>query len=564
MTTAELSIESSGKSFRLYPNPEPIPPGQVAEATSVEFHLRAPAINIYTARLSVDDVQLDLVPVAPDHVRWKWTIGFNAGIVVVSLQGVGEFERSFEVVTDPAIAKLTRNDYAQMVGDILADTLALVSLSGHGMGVARGERLLDLARLYLIRRVFDRFETSVREIDRSPWLRIERVARSVPLGHAQGVTPLQLSHSMRSARRVPRDQLAGLSTAGRRLAESLGGRLPVRVTVFKGKTNHRRREHSDILMVAMMFRAFLVRASAGLSDAQKSNSERMPRIHEWIRHVRNMLVRIDKVLRLPLFEGLYPTRGPIAPSLLYQMVPAYRAFYRSYRDFMAGLADVVGEFLRLPLRRTYELYELWCFLRLARAAAARAGQRGDWKQAFVEVSDHGGLIRHLEARELDFGSFRLVYQPFYREIWKTNGPVVGSFSRPMQPDIAIVGPGHSDDRPIIVLDAKYRIDGGLNDAVSSVHMYRDALVHRIGKHDDMSNRRVVAAAFLLSPQFPLANGGSWRNEDTPAVFFREAYRESLCFGAITMRPGLSVDAAASILDRLVALATTPIMETEVR
>ena len=53
---------------------------------------------------------------------------------------------------------------------------------------------------------------------------------------------------------------------------------------------------------------------------------------------------------------------------------------------------------------------------------------------------------------------------------------------------------------LIVLDAKYRIDEGLNDALSSIHTYRDALVQEA---DTGVTKGVVTATYLLTPHVPV-------------------------------------------------------------
>ena len=52
-----------------------------------------------------------------------------------------------------------------------------------------------------------------------------------------------------------------------------------------------------------------------------------------------------------------------------------------------GLAALFGNFLQMPLARTYELYELWCFLRLLRAAVQEYGPTGvDLSDLFAAMS----------------------------------------------------------------------------------------------------------------------------------------------------------------------------------
>ena len=63
-------------------------------------------------------------------------------------------------------------------------------------------------------------------------------------------------------------------------------------------------------------------------------------------------------------------------SSLFRRDPAYRRFFRLYQDINLGIASVFGDFLQMPLARTFELYELWCFLRLVRAGAEAYGPAG--------------------------------------------------------------------------------------------------------------------------------------------------------------------------------------------
>ena len=73
-----------------------------------------------------------------------------------------------------------------------------------------------------------------------------------------------------------------------------------------------------------------------------------------------------------MFDEVVPQVGAILPTQLFRRARHYRDFYRLYQESLAGLAAIFGDFLRLPLRRTFDLYELWCFLRLVRAAAAES------------------------------------------------------------------------------------------------------------------------------------------------------------------------------------------------
>lgn len=553
-----LEIEVPGGAiYKLLPSNEAIPPGVVTEASEVVFHLKGPGFDIFKVSLAVDGVELERIALSGTHVRWRWSIGFHAGRVELTLGGVAPTPVVVDVTTDPSVAKLTRSQFGQMVGDILADTLALAALTGHRVGIARGDRPLELARFEYLRRCLDRIEDAVETINRAPWLRLEREVRVIPLGRAGGVSAMELSRAGRSMRRLSDEELARLSPTARQLAARLGNHLPETVRKTSGRFDNRRREHADILMVLGMWRSFLQRVGAQL-DRVDPKSVDGARLAVMVRKSGQMRRRVDRLLALPIFEGINPSQGPVVPSHLFRRVPAYRQFYRAYRDFLAGLADVTGDFVNVPVHRTFDLYELWCFLRLARAAALNAGSEASWKEAIVERTAHGGLVLQLQGRPLKFGEFTLVFQPLYREVWRTMGPKVGSFSRPMQPDIALslIAGVDAEPRPVIVLDAKYRIEGGLNDAVSSIHTYRDALVEQMGDTGPSGHRRTVQAAFVLTPQIGTEDDKPWREDHPPAVFFREAYRQTFRFGAVSMRPGMSVEQCRTLISWLLANCQT--------
>jgi hypothetical protein len=90
---------------------------------------------------------------------------------------------------------------------------------------------------------------------------------------------------------------------------------------------------------------------------------------------------------------------------------------------LAGIGHIEGDFLKLPLRRTYDLYELWCYLRLIRAAALERGAEAEWREAFTEVSK--GLVLAVAGKPFRFGAHTILFKPCYREVWRRDGGAVG-------------------------------------------------------------------------------------------------------------------------------------------
>jgi hypothetical protein len=89
-------------------------------------------------------------------------------------------------------------------------------------------------------------------------------------------------------------------------------------------------------------------------------------------------------------------------SALFRNDPAYRRFYHIWQDMNLGIAAVFGDFLSLPLARTFELYELWCFLRLVRAGVEEFGAGGidsTHPATALVRSSLGGYLIGLRRRE---------------------------------------------------------------------------------------------------------------------------------------------------------------------
>jgi hypothetical protein len=178
---------------------------------------------------------------------------------------------------------------------------------------------------------------------------------------------------------------------------------------------------------------------------------------------------------------------------------------------------------------------LWCFLRIARALSEDTRvEDPDVSDLFKETGP-GELVLSASSVTLEYGDdLILAYQKSFGEYWREDNRV-GSISRRMRPDIAII----SDDRPqeMLILDAKYRVGAGLNEALSSVHTYRDAIVR---EKEDGNIIRLVSGSFLLSPHEaePVPD---WRAASLPDRLFDDSYRNELSIGAAPLRPGMNLE-----------------------
>ena len=528
---------------RVWPDPEPLEPGTVQEAREHLFEL-VDAPQAETADLFVDDLPLEALRSGRSGVAlWRWTPGFHAGTVEMGLQLDGR-RHDFELVTDPSERKLSREAFDTMVREILEDTFALFALTSFrkGLAASRESRPPPIARLEFLRSRMEELVRIVTAIDRQPRRVLRAELEAVPYHRAVTATGSEVLQSFRSGRLVR-------ESAGARLPPALRGYLPEWIHQRVRRSSLDLPEHREMKASLQIWSQWLVRASILLAASAASGGDEPEErsVHRvWARRARRLGSRLEALLLLPLFEGVGAAAPRPVASALWRRDPRYRAFLRLHRDISLGLASVFGDFLNMPLARTFDLYELWVFLRLVRAAVERHGAD---EAALASLFEGRGMTLRTGAITvpLPAAGVALCFQRQYREFWvEQEGR--GSYSREMRPDVAIEALEGDAARPLVVLDSKYRIGRDLNEALSSAHTYRDALVTA-----DAGGgvRAIVRGAYLVTPDAPFVRE-DWKDTPLPGRLFHPAYRAGFHFGALTLRPGMSLVQVGSALDLVLA------------
>jgi len=542
-----LISEATGTTWRVWPDPEPIAPGAVHETGSYLFELRDSA-DAPSADLVIDDLPLEaLRSPAPDRARWRWSPGFHAGTVEAELWVSGRISRHFEVVTDPDRRKLARAEFDIMVQEVLADTFALFSVSAFRKGVARGfgDKPPAIARLEFLRSRIDELEAVVETIARSPRHRLTAEQDVLPYHRAARATGIEIVRSLRSGRILEE------RTKPSRLPEALKGFLPERIRMRRRVSSLDLPEHRQMRACLRYWAAWLDTAAERIErGAVAADTELRRRCAVWAMRCRRLARRVGKLATAAPFAEAGEERPHLTLSAVFRNDPAYRRFYQLWQDMNLGIASIFGDYLNMPLARTYELYELWCFLRLVRAAAEEFGSDSIESKNLFVADASGGLTLASGAVTVTVApKLKIYFQRQYREFWiEADGR--GSYSRTMTPDIAATlhPPAAAGLERLIILDAKYRIDDGLNDALNSIHTYRDALVR---ESETGYVEGIVSAAYLLSPAIPSLNA-SYRDTGLPGRLFHPEYRTAFRFGAVTLRPGMALEAIQTALRALIA------------
>jgi hypothetical protein len=544
-----MHSEGTGAAWRVWPDPEVVTPGSVHGGGSYLFELTG-SPDAATADLLIDDVKLEaLRAAAPDAARWRWSPGFHAGLVEVELRLLGQAPRRFEVTTDPDRRKLTRDDFDTMVREILDDTFALFSISGFRKAIAHGSgnRPPAIARLEFLRSRIERLESAVAAIVRNPRQRLTAEETILRYHRVSRATGLEILRAFRSGR------IMHESGKPSRLPPALKGRLPERIGVRQRRSSLDIPEHRQMGACLRSWSAWLDAVAQQLERVRPEIDAELRRGGAlWASRCHRLTRRVGKLACEPPFAEAGDGLPRLMLSAVFRNDPLYRAFYRLWQDMNLGIAAVFGNFLNMPLARTFELYELWCFLRLVRAAAEAFGPADiDIRDLFL-TDAAGGVTLAAGAVTVTAGAnWKFFFQKQYREFW-VEPDRRGSYSRIMTPDVvAAHRPATGDISRLIVLDAKYRIEEGLNDALGSIHTYRDALVQET---ESGAISGIVTAAYLLTPHLPILQAG-YRDTSMPGRLFHPAYRAGFRFGAVTLRPAMTVPEIASTLRQIVADAT---------
>lgn len=556
MAVLLIRSEATGAAWQVWPDPEPAAPGAVQETGSYLFELSG-AAEAGAADLLIDDQPLEALRAsATAAARWRWQTGFHAGTVEAELRLPGSNPRRFEIVTDPDVRKLTRDDFDAMVREILDDTFALFALSSFRKSVARGAGTKPpaIARLEFLRSRIDELEAVVAAIVRSPRRLLAAEETALPWHRATRATGPEILKSFRSGR-IRKEDNDGKPS---RLPAALQGFLPERIRVKQRRSSLDLPEHRQMGACLRAWSAWLGAVAEVLGrGAGAADSETRRDLSGWALRCRRLSRRVGRLAQAEPFAEAGDAPPRLMLSSLFRNDPAYRRFFRLCHDMNLGIAAVFGDFLDMPLSRTFELYELWCFLRLVRAGVEEFGPAGVVVDDLFISDAAGGLTVAAGAVTVPVGAgWKLCFQKQYREFW-IEPDRRGSFSRTMTPDVVAVREAAEAPEPggeagrLIILDAKYRIDEGLNAALNSIHTYRDALVREAGGGTVAG---IVTAAYLLTPFVPVI-GADYRATPLPGRLFHPEYRTSFRFGAVTLRPGMTLAGLVAALRVIVADAT---------
>jgi hypothetical protein len=472
-----------------------IPHGFLTETRSYEFEVQLDGKRLPDDHtLLLNDIPVDRIT-RRGSTLFLFDMDFYAGDLRIAVSRGNHILREVDVRVDPDKAKLTRDEYAAMIADTLQATLALYRLSHITLPAQTSLHGIrsNLVTLELIRTHFDAFERAATRIADQPVRTLRSTSLQVDIIRARRVDDRAIGAALRSNR--SRAATAIEASAAPRLVGALGGRwIP---TIMET----RRRESVDCYENRALL-GFLYWLDGTLSNlarrlsADASADRRSLIIMVYAERIARWRAKLAMLARRGMFTEISADATLHATSI-FRTHPDYASAFSAMSKIRAtiGLGGTAAP--AVPLDRTYELYEIWCYVGLLAAVADRFP---DSRSKIAEIlrgcpspSGLGVVLSSGGAHEIPLD--HNIYLTYQRRFAVRPAPD-GARTLVIEavPDVTLSR--NSPDGEcvaLVILDAKYRTGASLLDGLRDMHVYRDAIVNS-------QNFRLVKAAVALAPR----------------------------------------------------------------
>jgi hypothetical protein len=496
-------------------------PGVVAAGFRERGRYRFVPPPIEGAVLYVDEAPLELV----DHVGracWLWEPGFFAGQVVAELVGrSGKLLAEYRFDVAPDDSKLGADVFGQMLDELYAfdPALLLGTESAQGSIGVLGEMASPLLAYARLRRYGDALLVALQAVAAQPLTRLRRERALVPYHRVRRLDAASAKNLLRRP-----------DTAGFLLGDGApaGGAIPHFDVAHssEGLDNSANRALTATLL-AVRRRCVQVADSLvhmAAAEEEETRTPFGPRLARRLEFSSGLARSLTKVSRLAPFGAV---RRPEVTAAGLNAISSHPAYARAYRFAWSILRPGVGGDTRdesLWLSPTWEIYERWCFARVA------ASLRERYRDVTWKMRSRGDSIR------LTGKGSTIRIEASLQSCFPSEGTGKGRFrsvSMQLQPDMVITIET-SGQRRMLILDAKYRTSRkNVLDAMRSAHLYQDAL--------RWDGERAICSLLVV----PRSGGAPWLEEPS----FHMEHR----VGVHVLAPDSSQAALGDLLDKWLAL-----------
>ncbi|OMD42664.1 DUF2357 domain-containing protein [Paenibacillus odorifer] len=236
----------------------------------------------------------------------------------------------------------------------------------------------------------------------------------------------------------------------------------------------------------------------------------------------------DKVgywLRDPFFQRVTPYQGVIRISQVFRKHPVYRQCYQWFDRLYKHGKERIGMSYNYPLRETFALYEIWCYMQLAKIFREK-GLLKDSSRLFRTRKE--GIFLHFSEHNESVVQLNNGMRLSYQRVFQNNSAHFYTFTQRMVPDIVI----DAGDR-LYILDPKYRVANNLGTALGEMHKYKDGILLR------RNDERAVQSVFILTPV-----------QSDELRYFTADFHDRYNMGAVSLMPGSDMGSLSDLIDKL--------------
>jgi Domain of unknown function (DUF2357)/PD-(D/E)XK nuclease superfamily len=445
-------------------------------------------------RILLNDVPADGL-VRGNSTIFPFEMDFYAGDLRIGAVRGRRVIASADIDVDPDVAKLTRNEYAAMVSDVARATSALYRLGQVTLPAsadAAGVRA-DVVTLDLVRSNFETFERSVSRIADQPVRYLRSTSVTIDTMQARRVTDRTIITALRSGR--SRSALAAETRAAPTFVAALGGRWIPTIQEARRTESVDGYENRAVLGFVRWLDGTLASLATRLANGV-SEEIHPGTIALWTDRLVRWRIKLHSLARRGVFADLIPEPTLRATSV-FRMHPDYASAFAAMSRMKAGLGTGSATSPSVPIDRTFQLYEMWCYINFLLAAAERfpaiTPMLGDILNGVRVPNAVGTFLAQGELAEIPLTTeLRLTYQ---RRV-TPNGARDGSRTLLVEaiPDITVTRlDGTGRCVAMVVLDPKYRTGASLMNGVRDLHVYRDAIL-------DAKGNRLIRGAVALAPR----------------------------------------------------------------
>lgn len=485
-------------------------------------------LGVYLFFAPIDGVALyiDEAPVEPVRIDgaqgWRWQPGFYAGQVLAELiASTGQRIAEYWFDVGPDQSKLGADVFAQMLDELYAfdpELLLGTEAAQASIGVS-GEVASPLLAYARLRRYGDTLIAGLKAVAKQPLTRLRRERALVPYHRVRRLDAASARNLLRRA-----DSAALLHREG----ALSGGAVPLFDVVHSidDLDNPANRALAAVLLAVRRRCVQVADALQDLAAREEEASARTPlkpRIARRLEFLGGLAEKLARLSRLDPFVSV--SRAEVTAAGL-NAISAHPGYARAYRFAWSVLRPGVAGDARnesLWLSPTWEIYERWCFTRIAGYFRER------YKDLMWEMQYPGARSDCIRLIGKRLGT--RIEASLQRSFPSAGAAKSGlqSVSLQLQPDILITFES-GDDRRMLVLDAKYRTSRqNVLDAMRSAHLYQDAL--------RWDGQRAACSLLLI----PRGGGAPWLEEPD----FQAAHR----VGVHVLAPGSTLTTLTLLLDK---------------